>query len=150
MDSRSRNNVDKMTSLLTKDSGHANKQDGNGYTALHYAARAGHREACKLLLSHGADVNARLRGGDTAMHRASYKGRAGVVELLISHGAEAIQGADGQTPLHKAVEQTQLQTAKLLVESYPHLKVIRDDKQRQPIDLYSGEDVEWLSLLAEG
>jgi len=54
-------------------------------------------------LSYGADVNARLRGGDTAMHRASYKGRFGVVELLISHGAEAIQGADGQTPLHKVI-----------------------------------------------
>lgn len=67
----------------------------------HYAARAGRLPVCKLLLSNGADVNARLNSGDTALHRASYMGHDKVVQMLLEFGAEALQGADGQTPLHK-------------------------------------------------
>ena len=38
----------------------ATKRDQSNYTALHYAARKGSVECCKLLLTHGADVNAQV------------------------------------------------------------------------------------------
>lgn len=37
------------------------KRDNAGYTALHYAARAGYVDVCKFLLSNGADINAATR-----------------------------------------------------------------------------------------
>lgn len=50
-------------------------RDRSGYTALHYAARNGHVEVCKLLLRNGADVNAVTKSGcATALHRAASAG----------------------------------------------------------------------------
>lgn len=45
--------------------------DKSGYTALHYAARNGHLDVCKFLLSNGANINAVTKSGQaTALHRA--------------------------------------------------------------------------------
>lgn len=53
-----------------------NLEDKNGYTALHYAARAGHIGVCKILLNAGASVNAATRAGKaTPLHRAALAGR---------------------------------------------------------------------------
>lgn len=50
-------------------------RDKSGYTALHYAARNGHAEVCKLLLMNGANVNAVTKSGcATALHRAASAG----------------------------------------------------------------------------
>ena len=50
-------------------------RDNCDYTALHYAARSGNMEICKLLLNDGkADVNAVTKGGATALHRAAMMG----------------------------------------------------------------------------
>ncbi len=42
----------------------------------------------RLLLAHGADVNARGGQYGTALHAAAIKGRLGAVKLLIQHGAD--------------------------------------------------------------
>ena len=62
---------------------------------------------CELLLSLGADPNAATRsGGATALQRAAYTGHVAVVRLLLAAGAApAQQDGDGQTALHKAVQQ---------------------------------------------
>lgn len=50
-------------------------RDNCDYTALHYAARNGNMEICKLLLNDGkADINAVTKGGATALHRAAMMG----------------------------------------------------------------------------
>ena len=46
----------------TTSTANANDRDGQGITALHWAAINNHVLACKLLLERGADVDA--RGGD--------------------------------------------------------------------------------------
>lgn len=52
------------------------ERDNCDYTALHYAARGGHEEICKLLLNVGrADVNAITKGGASALHRAAMMGK---------------------------------------------------------------------------
>lgn len=52
--------------------GQQNATDKMGYTALHYAARNGHYQACELLLNAGADVNAvTATGGVTSLMRAA-------------------------------------------------------------------------------
>jgi uncharacterized protein len=50
----------------------------------------------KLLISQGADVNARRRDGLTALHSAAYRGHLRVIEMLLKHGADpAIRGHEG-------------------------------------------------------
>jgi ankyrin repeat protein len=53
------------------------------------AARSGSLEAVRLLLAHGADVNARERGRQqTALMWAAARRHAAIVRLLIAHGAD--------------------------------------------------------------
>lgn len=50
-------------------------RDDFDYTALHYAARNGNVEICKMLIEDGkADVDAITKSGATALHRASMMG----------------------------------------------------------------------------
>lgn len=69
----------------------------------HYAARNGHIDVCKVLLDHGASVNACTRSGCvTPLQRAAYGGKTEVVKLLVGKGADVcLQDTDGKTALHK-------------------------------------------------
>jgi ankyrin repeat protein len=52
-----------------------------------------------LLLSSGAEVNARRRDGLTALHSAAYRGHRRVMETLLAHGADpTIRGYDAAGP----------------------------------------------------
>ena len=68
-----------------------------GYTALHYAARNGQTEILKLLLSNGADVNAKNRkyysssfedGSITPLFLANLEGHTEIIELLKKNGGK--------------------------------------------------------------
>ena len=69
----------------------------------HYAARSGHLEVCRLLLSHGSDANAVTNTGQaTPLHRAAYMGHCDLIALLLRHKANPLAvDADGMTALHK-------------------------------------------------
>lgn len=67
--------------VLLKRGGDVNAIDGAGYTALHYAARNGHLDACKLLVKNQIQIDAVTRSGNaTALHRAC---SAGINFLII-------------------------------------------------------------------
>lgn len=54
------------------------------WTALHYAAAYGHTPIAKVLIEHGADMNAKTLSGRTALVLASEYGHKSVVSLLLS------------------------------------------------------------------
>ena len=54
---------------------------------LHAAAAGRNREAVRILVERGADVNAQQEGGWTALHAAAQNGDVEMVRLLIASGA---------------------------------------------------------------
>ncbi|HEY3054833.1 MAG TPA: ankyrin repeat domain-containing protein [Thermoanaerobaculia bacterium] len=72
--------------LVRIDSAH---QAHHARTGLHAAAEAGHLDAVRLLLEHGADPNARERGDNTyPLHWAAAAGRADIVRALLDAGGD--------------------------------------------------------------
>lgn len=73
---------------------------------LHSAASARNVAAAKLLLEHGAPVNARQNGGWAPIHAAAQNGDQAMAELLLNYGADpGIVNDDGKTPAIIAREQ---------------------------------------------
>ncbi|KFB52531.1 AGAP009205-PA-like protein [Anopheles sinensis] len=128
------NELDRLRTLITK--GHLHDRDSCGYTALHYAARSGHRDACQLLLSGGLGVDEVTNGGVTALQRAAMMGHEEIVRLLLSHKANpSLRDSDGRTALHRAAEGGHLACCQRLVEQNPALCQIEDARHQKPIDL---------------
>jgi ankyrin repeat protein len=61
---------------------------------LHSAASARNLEAARLLLEHGAPVNARQHGGWVPIHAAAQNGDRPMVELLLKHHADPRLASD--------------------------------------------------------
>jgi ankyrin repeat protein len=67
----------------------ADSAEAEGQTLLMQAARTGSVEAIRLLVAHGADVNAReQRTGTTALMRAAIEDRPAAVSAILAAGAE--------------------------------------------------------------
>lgn len=65
---------------------------------LHSAASARNLAAARLLLEHGAPVNARQQAGWVPIHAAAQNGDREMVDLFLTHGADsAIANDAGQT-----------------------------------------------------
>ena len=82
----------------------------------------GHKELAGLLITNGADVNAKSQFqnfGETPLHHAAWGSHKEIVELLITKGADVnaiIQSGSfkGMTPLDRAITFKQPETAALL------------------------------------
>ena len=115
-----------------------NRLDSAGYTALHYAARSGSYEICKLLLDSKAKVNIKTRNClSMPLHRASYMCHTKIVELLLKNGANPLeQDCDGKTALHKCIENKnfKFEVAKILLNHSPKLLNIKDKHEKTPLE----------------
>jgi len=74
---------------LLKAGADPNAPGADGETALMSVARGGHVDAAKVLLEHGAAVDAReMWHGQTALMWASAQGHASMIGELLAHGAD--------------------------------------------------------------
>jgi uncharacterized protein len=74
-----------------------------GRTPLHLACRHGHAAVAELLISKGAQVNARDMKGRTPLFEAASRGCSDCVTVLLNSSADASAVCDsGQTPLSEA------------------------------------------------
>ena len=74
-------------------------------------------DVARLLIEHGAEVDARDEFGTTPLHAAVVRGSLDVVRLLIELGADIeAKSADGVTPLHVAAFYNLLGVARILIE----------------------------------
>ena len=133
--------LDELKSLLTKDPTVANARGHLGML-LHDAAQAWDAERVRLLISFGAQVNARsFEGGHPPLYFAAnhcdltrpHEGKI-VAETLIKHGADVnihsgpIQG----TPLHAAARRDNVIVAEVLLAAGADIEA-RDIKGETPL-----------------
>jgi hypothetical protein len=81
--------------------------DSNGNTALHWAARAGDKDAVSQLLNRNAVLDLKNASGETALHwgmRAGYRGMPVVAVLLESGARPSVANNKFKRPLELAAE----------------------------------------------
>ncbi|MEW6322742.1 MAG: ankyrin repeat domain-containing protein [Acidobacteriota bacterium] len=103
-DAAMRTDVAAVRALLQQGAD-VNAAQGDGMTALHWAAERGHAELAGMLLYAGANVQAVTRiGAYTPLHLAARAASLPVVQALLSAGADvtATTTNTGVTPLHLA------------------------------------------------
>ncbi|CAK1595983.1 unnamed protein product [Parnassius mnemosyne] len=112
-----------------------NFSDTNGFTALHYAARFGLEELCKILIHNKADVNCTNRKGQTPLHLAAIYNKTKVISLLLDNGANinAIDVA-GNTPLHNASDMGNIGATKELIKYNPDISLL-NASERSALDV---------------
>ncbi|MBK8248274.1 MAG: ankyrin repeat domain-containing protein [Gemmatimonadetes bacterium] len=104
---------------LLKQGADVNAAQGDGMTALHWAAQHGFADQARMLVFAGARLDAITRNGSyTPLHLAARSGRATVVAALLDAGANVNQptSSGGASPLHLAVQQGDPGTIKALLD----------------------------------
>jgi len=117
-------------------------QNGNGKTAIFFAAGAGQISCMECLISLGAHITATDDDGQTAMAFAITFGEdgddiAGAVRLLLAKGQNANAIAkNGRSALHQAARRGDVEIAKLLVSAgaNANTKDNEDNEGKTPLD----------------
>lgn len=87
-------------------------------TPLIIAAQSGNIDLCRLLLQHGADIQATSTRGATALFAAAQSGRANVCALLIQRGLACdAPMSNGATPLIIAAYKGHADTVRVLLDA---------------------------------
>ena len=118
-DAAARGDLEAVRHLL-REGADVNAAQGDGMTALHWAAERGDAELADVLLYAGARVDAGTRIGHyTPLHLASRRAGATVVEVLLDAGSDpnASTTNSGATPLHLAAATGDPAVVAVLVEA---------------------------------
>lgn len=117
-------------------------------TALHVATRRRRATAVDILLSHGADIDARTAGGKTGYAHAVRRGFDEVASLLVKRGADtALNDADR---FAVAVVTGRLDQARAILEAHPSVaRTGNPEEDRLLADVAGRNDREPVAFLIE-
>jgi ankyrin repeat protein len=112
-----------------------NVAQGDGMTALHWAAQHGDANEVRLLLGAGAKVEAKTRNGAyTPMHLAARNGNAAAVRALIKANANAsAMTATGAFPIHFAAGIGDTATIDALIDAKANINVLDTAMKQTPL-----------------
>ncbi|XP_063045811.1 LOW QUALITY PROTEIN: ankyrin repeat domain-containing protein SOWAHB [Engraulis encrasicolus] len=136
---------DQVYGLLLQDAQLADKRDFvSGFSALHWAAKAGHKDMVRKILDLSADrgvevdVNARTHAGYTPLHIAAIHGRSSVMTLLVRDycADTSVRDHSGKKPFHYLEQRTSLELRQLLGD--PHA----GQQQQQQEGIMAGDKSE--------
>ena len=102
------------------DGADANEAQGDGMTALHWAAETGNQDLAEMLIYAGANLEAGTRiGRYTPLHIASGKGHSDIVRALVQAGAnvQATTSNSGVFPLHLASASGNADAVRVLIDA---------------------------------
>jgi uncharacterized protein len=111
--------TERLSELLTTDPERVGAWSPDGFTPLHLAAFFGHEGEARLLIEHGADVNAVARNPMAVqpLHSAAAADQSGIARALLDAGADPNARQEGGfVPLHAAAQNGDAEFAELLLE----------------------------------
>jgi ankyrin repeat protein len=134
-DAAMRGEIEQVRALL-RSGEDVNAAQGDGMTALHWAAETGNAELAEMLLYAGANVGAVTRLGDyTPLHIASRAGRGDVVAHLIGAGADlrATTATGSVTALHFGAASGSLTGVQALLDGGAPVDVAETSRGQTPL-----------------
>lgn len=151
-DAARRGDLDTVRTLL-REGADVNGAQGDGMSALHWAAERGDGEMAQMLIHAGAAVEAVTRIGPyTPLHVASTAGRASVIELLLEAGADvsASTSTSGVTPLHLAAASGSAEAVSTLLDHGAEIDARESAWEQTPLIFAAANDrVDVIELLLE-
>ena len=116
-DAAMKNDTETVRSLI-KQAVDVNAAQGDGMTALHYAALNGNLEMARMLISAGANLKAATRlGSYSPLFMAAKNGNTTVVDALLKAGADAkAAGTTGLDALMMAATSGDAESIRLLIQ----------------------------------
>ena len=134
--------IEAVRALLTEGAD-VNAPQGDGMTALHWAAEAGDVEMVGMLLYAGANLQGVTRlGAYTPLHLASKAGKDRVVARLLEAGADpsAYTTTGDVTPLHFAAASGSVATVEALLDHGAEVDVTESVRGQTPLMLAAGRN----------
>ena len=121
---------------LLRSGADVNAAQGDGMTALHWAAEHGDAELADMLVHAGAHVGAVTRLGDyTPLHLAARGGHEGVVRRLLEADADvgARTSTGGVTPLHFGAASGSAPVVTALLEAGATVDAVEEARGQTPL-----------------
>lgn len=118
----------RLKTILGQSRFKVDEPNAEGFTPLGLAAFFGHADAVKVILEHGAAIDARdkSRFGNTALDAAVAADHADVVRILLASGANVnVRDASDYTPLHKAAANGNVDIARMLLDRGADVAAVR-------------------------
>jgi ankyrin repeat protein len=131
-----RGDVDGVRALLRSNTDLVHKRDDRGATALHFAAQGGHSAIVRLLLDHGAEINAldgQFGATPTGWAIEYLRELGGFLGIELDDFAYAIQRGDVEWvtrlllrfPVLREARDTQGKPFKVLAQESGNLEIVR-------------------------
>ena len=118
-----------------RSGGDVNAAQGDGFTALHWAAKTGNRAVAEVLIAAGADIQATTRlGRHMPLHVAAAAGQAEVAETLLQAGSPVAEPTEtGAQAIHFAATAGNAPTLGVLLSNGADVNAVEPQWGQTPL-----------------